>query len=256
MNDSIKACFLIAYRDLRRFWKFKHWLAAQLAMNLADVLIFALVFNNIVNRNFIPDYIKFMSTGILAIATFASAFSIGREVGGEMRREVHYYLLSLPTSRGALAAGRFLGGALRGLIYQLAFIVLNLLIVGVPSPAQSLAIAYTSFLFSLSMSALAIAVVSSTRDFNLQSTFRALIYYTLFFFSNVFYPKEIISLRFPGPLAVIVAHAPISRAAEVYRWGFGYYSSLDHLALPEVTLWTILLLSAATLLYTRNLSKQ
>lgn len=256
MKDSIRACLLIAYRDLRRFWKFKHWLAAQLAMNLADVLIFALVFNNIVNRDYIPDYVKFMSTGVLAIATFASAFSIGREVGGEMRREVHHYLLSLPAPRAALAAGRFIGGALRGLIYQLAFIVLNLLVVGVPGPAQALAITYTSFLFSLSMSALAIAVVSSTRDFNLQSTFRALIYYTLFFFSNVFYPREVISLRFPGPLAAVVAHMPISRAAEVYRWGFGYYQSLDPMALPEVTLWAIILLAVAALLYTRNLSRQ
>jgi ABC-2 type transport system permease protein len=252
--ESARAALLFAYRDLLRFWKFKHWLASQIVMNLADVVIFAFVFNNIVNRQYIPDYVKFMATGVLAASIFASSFSIGREVGAEIRREVSHYLLTLPASRYALIAGRVLGGTLRGLVYQLAFIALNVALVGVPNPSQALAIAYTSLLLSAAISALAIAISTSTRDFNLQATFRALTYYTLFFFSSVFYPKEVLALRFPQPIAEAVVHTPISLAAEVYRWGFGYSSSVSSTALLEITAWAVVLLVAASLLYARNVS--
>jgi len=248
-----RAALLFAYRDLLRFWKFKYWLASQIVMNLADVVIFALLFNNIVNRQYVPDYVKFMATGVLAASIFASSFSIGREVGAEIRREVSHYLLALPAPRYALIAGRVLGGTLRGLVYQLAFIALNVALVGVPGPAQALAIAYTSLLLSAAMSALAIAISTSTRDFNLQATFRALTYYTLFFFSSVFYPKEVLALRFPPSVAEVVAHTPISLAAEVYRWGFGYSSSVSPTSLLEITAWAIALLALASLLYARNL---
>lgn len=252
---ELRAGLLIAYRDLLRFWKFKHWLASQIVMNLADVVIFALVFNNIVSRRYIPDYVKFMSTGVLTAATFASAFSIGREVGAEVRREVIFYLLTLPTSRWTLIAGRILGGTLRGLIYQLAFIALNLIIVGVPDAARAVAVAYTSLVLSASMSALAIAISTSTRDFNLQATFRALTYYTLFFFSNVFYPREVLQARFPGPLAEAVPHSPVSLASDVYRWAFGYSAELNPAAPLEITLWALALLFLAALLYRRNVSR-
>ncbi|MEM0459441.1 MAG: ABC transporter permease [Thermofilaceae archaeon] len=255
MNGELRSSLLIAYRDLVRFWKFKHWLASQIVMNLADVVIFALIFNNIVNREYIPDYIKFMSTGVLSVSVFASSFSIGREVGAEMRREVVYYLLTLPASRWALIAGRIMGGTFRGLIYQLAFIALNIALVGVPNLYQAAIIAYTSVVLSASMSALAIAISTSTRDFNLQATFRALTYYTLFFLSNVFYPREVLRLRFPGPLADAIAHTPVSLASDVYRWAFGYYSSINPLAIFELTLWAILLLVLAALLYRRNISR-
>lgn len=254
VRDQVRGCLLIAYRDLLRFWKFKHWLFSQIIMNLADVVIFALVFNNIVNRQYIPDYVKFMSTGVLAVSVFASSFSIAREVGAEIRREVVQYLLTLPTTRNAVIAGRIIGGTLRGLIYQTAFIALNLAVVGIPSPQKSVVILYTSFMLAAAMSALAIAITTSTRDFNLQATFRALTYYMLFFFSNVFYPREVLALRFPGALATIVAHTPISLAAEVYRWSFGYSECINPTALYELTLWAFTLLVAASLLYRRNIS--
>ncbi|MEM0023557.1 MAG: ABC transporter permease [Thermofilaceae archaeon] len=255
MNGELRSSLLIAYRDLVRFWKFKHWLASQIVMNLADVVIFALIFNNIVNREYIPDYIKFMSTGVLSVSVFASSFSIGREVGAEMRREVVYYLLTLPASRWALIAGRIMGGTFRGLIYQLAFIALNIALVGVPNLYQAAIIVYTSIVLSASMSALAIAISTSTRDFNLQATFRALTYYTLFFLSNVFYPREVLRLRFPGPLADAIVHTPVSLASDVYRWAFGYYGSINPLAPLELTLWAFLLLVLAALLYRRNISR-
>ncbi|WP_204281071.1 hypothetical protein, partial [Morganella morganii] len=57
------------------------WMMSSIALAMGSG------FNNIVNRQYIPDYVKFLATGVLALSTFASAFSIGREVDIEIRRE-------------------------------------------------------------------------------------------------------------------------------------------------------------------------
>ena len=127
-----------------------------------------------------------------------------------------------------------------------------LALVGVPGPAQAAVLAYTSVALSASMSALAITISTSTRDFNMQATFRALTYYTLFLLPSVFYPREV--LRLPGPLANAAAHTPLSLAASAHRWALGYSAALDPSAPLEIALWALALLAAASLLYRRNVS--
>ncbi|UNQ73647.1 ABC transporter permease [Infirmifilum sp. NZ] len=254
---ELRSVALIVYRDLSRFWKYRFWLAGQIGMNLADILIYALVFNNMVNTQLIPDYFKFFTTGVIAIAAFASAFSIGREVGIEIRREYTHYLLGLPFSRTSLVAGRILGGMLRGVVYQSSFIVLAALLVGMPSPYGWLLVLFTSLALSASMSGLAIAISSSTKDFNLQATFRALTYYVFFFFSNVFYPKQVLEMRFPKPVAEAVGYTPVSLAADIYRWAFGYNTAVDVAQrVWLLSLWTGAMLLAAALIYLWNLTRK
>jgi ABC-2 type transport system permease protein len=247
---------VIAGRDLKRFWSYKFWLAGQVVMNIADIVIFGLLFNNMINRSLIPDYIKFVTPGILSLALFISSFSIGREVGVELRREVTDYLLSLPVSRLELVLGRFVGGAFRGLIYQFGFLILAMLLVGQPSPGAWLVIAYTSILLSFAMSGLSIALSTVTRDFNLQATIRSVVYYVLFFFSNIFYPTQVISIRF-GPLASLVAYSPLSIATTLYRWGFGYLREVDVVSnMVLLGLWTIVLILLSAAIYLRNLTRR
>lgn len=257
VTGELRSIALIAYRDLARFWKYKFWLAGQIGMNLADVLIFALVFNNMVDPSIIPDYFKFFATGIVAIAAFASAFSIGREVGIEVRREYTHYLLGLPFSRVSLVAARMLGGTLRGLIYQSSFIVLAVLLAGAPDAYGALLVVFTSVALSYSMSALAIAISSSTKDFNLQATFRALTYYVLFFFSNVFYPRQVLEARFPKPVAEAIGYTPVSLAADIYRWAFRYNTAVDvNTRVALLALWAAATGAVASAIYLRNLTRQ
>jgi ABC-2 type transport system permease protein len=133
---------MVAYRDLQRFWKYKWWLAGLITMNLADLFIFALVFKGIVRRDVVPDYFYFLAPGIASIAAFAAAFTIGREVMMELRRGFHHYLLSLPISRIDLVVGRILGGVVRGVVYQMPFIALLVILTGVlarfPEPLYTL----------------------------------------------------------------------------------------------------------------------
>ncbi|MCY0868412.1 MAG: ABC transporter permease [Desulfurococcus sp.] len=253
MLEDLREMIIIARRDLARFWNYKFWLAGQVAMNLADIVIFGLIFRGIVNPKYIPDYIKFITPGILGLSIFISSFSIGREVGVELRREVTLYLVSLPVKRSVLVAGRMLGGMLRGLIYQAGFLVFAALLMGFPSPLKWLFIAYTSITLSALMASLSISLSTVTRDFNLQATIRSLTYNLLFLVSNVFFPEQVVKARL-GFAAPLVYYSPLSMATSMYRWGFGYYESVDlFFNTIGLLVWTITVLIAAYKLYMRNL---
>jgi len=111
VSSELRSIAIVAYRDIARFWRYKYWLAGHVAMNLADILIFGLIFNGVVNKDLIPDYVRFVTPGILCLSIFISSFSIGREVGVELRREVTQYLLTLPVRRESLIIGRLLRGS-------------------------------------------------------------------------------------------------------------------------------------------------
>lgn len=256
MNE-IKKLWLTALRDLERFANNKYWLAAQIAMNLADIFIFALVLRGFIRRDIVPDYLQYMTPGAVALATFVASFSIGREVGMEVRRELVDYLLVLPMKRSTLVLGRILSGVLRGLVYQLPFIIIAMLIVSPPTLDKLPVLAITSVILTTTMSSLAIAVSTVSRDFNIQATFRAVTYYLLFFFSNVFYSKRALELRFPQPLPNVITLMPISIAADIYRWCFNYYENLDvQQSLAILTLWGVAITTLATTIYLRNLTKR
>jgi ABC-2 type transport system permease protein len=80
-----REAYVVSLRDLRRFWQNVYWLAGQVAMNIADLVIFGLIFRGVVNPQLIPDYIRFITPGVLCLSIFISAFTIGREVGVELR---------------------------------------------------------------------------------------------------------------------------------------------------------------------------
>jgi len=254
-----RGIYMVVKRDLDRFWKYKWWLAGLITMNLTDLFIFALIFNNIVNRAYISDYLLFLAPGIAAIATFASAFSIGREVGVEVRRGYTQYLLSLPLTRTQLSLGRILGGAVRGLIYQVPFIALLIILHWeIPSPAEAGLIAVTSIMLTIAMSSLSITISTAVRSFDLQATMRSFTYFVLFFFSNVFYPDTLIRRYFPQALYIVISNNPVSIATSIYRDIFapGMAPPGDiPVLLVKLAAWSIVLLAAGSIFYLRNLSR-
>ncbi len=255
MNSWLRGAFLVASRDLARFWRNKFWLAGQVAMNVADLVIFAAIFRGVVRSELIPDYIRFITPGVLCLSIFISAFSIGREVGVELRREVTHYLVSLPIQRSALVAGRILGGVLRGLIYQLPFLALAVLIMEPPSLVEWLIVVYASVSLATIMSSISITLSTATRDFNLQAALRSITYFTLFFVSNVFYPEEALKARL-GSAAPIAYYSPVSMATTMYRYCFGYAKSVDLVFnLAGLGAWLAIGVVIAYKLYLRNLIK-
>ncbi|MDT7888788.1 MAG: ABC transporter permease [Desulfurococcales archaeon] len=253
----VRGLYIVVKRDLDRFWKYKWWLAGLITMNLTDLFIFALIFNNIVNRAYIDNYLLFLAPGIAAIATFASAFSIGREVGVEVRRGYTQYLLSLPLTRMQLSIGRILGGAVRGLIYQMPFIALLFILhEKLPTLSEAGILAVTSSMLTISMSSLSIVISTAVRSFDLQATMRSFTYFVLFFFSNVFYPDALISRYFPHALYIVISNNPVSIATSIYRNIFTQNTPAEDsvILLLKLAIWCIVLLIMGSIFYLRNLT--
>jgi ABC-2 type transport system permease protein len=221
--------------DLRVFCKYRFTLAGLISVNLADLLVMAVVFTRMTGF----DYFRFLSPGIVAMGLFAAAFVIGREVNGETRRAYNLYLLSLPLRRSELVLGRMIAGGLRGMLYGTPLLVLAMFILKFPTAAEFALILFAMFLLSMGISGLAISLAVAFRSFERFTTARSLLYLMLVFCSTVFYPIAVLQQILPRSLMVLAQWNPLSRVSDIVR---GYL-----IGAPVITLqsWAELLLFSA-----------
>lgn len=215
----------IIENDFRNFLRYKWWLVGLISMNLADLFIMAIVYNNMLSaaiKDQIQSYFNFFAPGLAVTGLFASAFMIGREVNMERRREVHHYMLSLPMTRTELALGRVLSGGLRGMVYMSPLLLTCFLFVGFPTVPQLLLILAVLLLLAIGISGLSITIAVSTASLEKFITARGLVYYTFYFCSSVFYPLSLIQGlgadgKFPSFLVTIAEVNPLSNASDMIR---------------------------------------
>lgn len=221
----MKAILHVVEHDFRNFFRYKWWLAGLISMNLADLFVMALVYNQMVHPDIakqIISYFSFFAPGVTVIGLFASAFMIGREINMEVRREIHHYMLSLPITRLELAVGRLLAGGLRGMMYMSPLLLTTFLFLGFPAFPQLLVILGALFLLATGISGLSIATAVSTTSLEKFVTARGLVYYVLFFCSSIFYPLSLIQTLgqegiMPQPIVVLAELNPLSSGTDLIR---------------------------------------
>ncbi len=221
----MKAILHMIEYDFRNFFRYKWWLAGLISMNLADLLIMAVIYNQMVSpeiAELTKSYFNFFAPGVTVVGLFASAFMIGREINMEVRRQIHHYMLSLPITRLELAVGRLLAGGLRGMVYMSPLLLTTFLFLGFPSLPQLFVILGALFLLATGISGLSIATAVSTTSFEKFVTARGLIYYLLFFCSSIFYPLSLIQTLgqegvMPQPIVVLAELNPLSSGADLIR---------------------------------------
>ena len=221
----MKGIIRIVEHDFRNFFRYKWWLVGLISMNLADLFIMAIVYNQMLSSAVmeqIKSYFSFFAPGLTVTGLFASAFMIGREVNMERRREIHHYMLSLPMTRLELSVGRVLSGGLRGMVYMSPLLLTCFLFVGFPTVLQLLVILVVLFFLAIGISGLSIAIAVSTSSLEKFITARGLVYYTLFFCSSVFYPLSLIQGlgqygKFPMILVNLAEINPLSNGSDLIR---------------------------------------
>ncbi len=199
--------------DFHVFFKYRFTLAGLISMNLADLLIMAVVFTRMVSF----DYFQFLAPGIVAMGLFVAAFVIGREVNNETRRGYNQYLLSLPLRRSELVLGRIVAGGLRGTLYSTPLLLLAMVILKFPTLAEFTLILFAIYLLSMGISGLAISLAVSLRSFERFTTARSLLYLLLIFCSTVFYPLAVLQQILPGSLILLAQLNPLSRVSDLIR---------------------------------------
>jgi ABC-2 type transport system permease protein len=259
----MKGILYIMEHDLRNFARYKMWLVGLISMNLADLFIMAVVYNNMLNSQVtqqIKSYFDFFAPGLAVTGLFASAFMIGREVNMERRREIHHYMLSLPMTRYELAVGRVISGGVRGLIYMTPLLLTCFLFLGFPSAPQLLMIIATLFLLAMGISGLSISIAVSTSSFEKFVTARGLVYYTLFFCSSVFYPLFLIqqlgqSGQFPAILVTFAEVNPLSSASDMIRSFLLGYPAFSANWILYVAVFAIIFTLSAAFAYIKILAR-
>jgi ABC-2 type transport system permease protein len=259
----MKGILYIMEHDLRNFARYKMWLVGLISMNLADLFIMAVVYNNMLNSQVtqqIKSYFDFFAPGLAVTGLFASAFMIGREVNMERRREIHHYMLSLPMTRYELAVGRVISGGVRGLIYMTPLLLTCFLFLGFPSAPQLLMIIATLFLLAMGISGLSISIAVSTSSFEKFVTARGLVYYTLFFCSSVFYPLFLIqqlgqSGQFPAILVTFAEVNPLSSASDMIRSFLLGYPAFSANWILYVSVFAIIFTLSAAFAYIKILAR-
>ncbi len=216
----------IIERDFRVFFKYRWFLAGLISMNLADLLVVAVVYTRMVSFN----YFKFLAPGIATMGLFAAAFVIGREVNNETRRGFNQYLLSLPVKRSDLIAGRMIAGGVRGLFYATPLLVVAMVILRFPSLGEIGLMLFAMYILGMGISGLAISLAVVLRSFEKFTTARGLLYLLLVFCSTVFYPLSVLQQTLKGPLIIFAQANPLSTVSDLLR---GYL-----MGTPPVTLFS------------------
>jgi len=236
----------IIERDIRRFFKYRWWMAGLISMNLADIFILAIIFNNLVVRF---EYFNFLLPGIVVLALYASAFTIGREVSAEVRRKIHHYYLSLPFSDWDLILGRSISGSIRGLIYSTPLLILAILLSPLPNPYILMYLPPILFILAMGVSSLAIFLATVIRNFDAYISVRGLLYFLLMFNSTVFYPLDVLEIL-PQPIYVIAQYNPVSHGADLMREAL-QYGVLSFDRIVYLTIFSLVFLGISSILYLR-----
>ncbi len=238
--------YYVIERDVKRFFKYRWWMAGLISMNLADIFILAIIFNNLVTRF---EYFSFLLPGIVILALYASAFTIGREVSAEVRRRIHHYYLSLPFKDWELILGRSISGSIRGMIYSTPLLILAIVLSPLPNPTMLIALPPILFILAMGVSSLAIFLATVIKNFDAYISVRGLLYFLLMFNSTVFYPIDVFKLL-PYPLYVIALYNPISHGADLMREILQYgYISMNRII--YLTIFSLVFLILSSILYLR-----
>lgn len=182
---------------LRWFWHLRHE-PVQVIAAIAQPALWLLLFGNLFTqagiqlRGSAPDYISFMTAGVVIMTVFNSAISGGTEVLFDRESGFHDRLLAAPIHRSALLTGRYIyvllvSAAQGAVILAVATAIGVRVATGLPGAATAIALAV---LLGIGVATLSLALAFVLKG---HGTFFALIAFIslpLIFTSNALAPLD------------------------------------------------------------------
>ena len=199
--------------DLSYFFRTKWLVATLVTLNLSDMLVAGVIYNNMMPFN----YFVFFAPGVVVSAMFAAALDVGRRVYLGLTEGVTQYYLSLPISLDALTWAHLLSAGFGGLIY--GGIILAFAVAAVPRLASLALLLFLPLMFVLSMGLSGITAVLNlfSRGGDRYWVFAEGIQTALLGLSTVFYPVQTMRAVLPSPVVSVVLANPLSQAADALR---------------------------------------
>ncbi len=237
-------------RDLRNFFKYKYWIVILLITNLADLLIMAASFSNLVTVGTL-DYLFFFAPGITVLSLFGASFIMGIEVSQERHSMRIHYLLSLPIDRFQFMLARAFAGAVRSMIFSIPLLTIAIVMMGVPSILSIFLIIGALFVLAMGLTSLSIILATAFQSTRRYQLARGFVSMWLMFGSTVFYPRDVMA-NIPG-MSIIADVNPLSYGANILRGLLdpAYAGTIRELDIVGLVVFSILMVYLGLYFYNR-----
>ncbi len=231
--------------DLSYFFRTKWLIATLITLNISDMLVAGLTYNNMMSIN----YFVFFAPGVVVAGMFAAALDVGRRVYLGLTEGVTQDHLSLPMSFEGLSWAHLISAGLGGTIY--GSILLGVAVLFVPKLASPLTLALIPFMFIVSMGLGGITAVLNlfTKGGDRYWVFADGVQVVLLGLSTVFYPLQVIKSYLPSYLVTVATYNPLSQVADALRDVISSPSSLTILTYGEIVATSLVLLLVGFVCY-------
>jgi ABC-2 type transport system permease protein len=198
--NTLRAVYIIWYRDLLRFRRDRARLVASLAQPLLYLLIFGTGLSSALSGASGAfggagaagelSYVQFIFPGIIGMAVLFSAIFGAMSIVWDREFGFLKEVLVAPIDRSAVAIGKALGGATQAMIQGLVLLILAPLIGIDLSLGMILALVPLTFVLAFALSSLGVAIASrmkSMQGFQMVMTFLMM---PMFFLSGALFPLQ------------------------------------------------------------------
>jgi ABC-type polysaccharide/polyol phosphate export permease len=209
-------CILrLARNDFSYFFRTKWLMAVLLSLNLSDMLVVGMVFNNMIGG---LDYFRFFVPAVIIMGMFAAALDTGRRIWLALREGVVQYYLSLPISLRGIVIAYLLAGGLAAMVYSTSLLLIAFVVLPVQAIWNTFILLPFLFILAMGLAGIAatLAALASTHG-EYFFAYQQIIQLSFLTFSTLYYPASYFKDYFPEFLTNLMAGNPLSLAAQAMR---------------------------------------
>lgn len=226
LGPTLRAIYIIWYRDMLRFWRDRARLVASLAQPLLYLVIFGTGLSSALRGagggfgggaaaagagGF--SYTQFIYPGIIGMAVLFSAIFGAMSIVWDREFGFLKEVLVAPIDRSAVAVGKALGGATQAMTQGLVLLVLAPLVGIRLTVVAVLTLIPLTFMLAFSLSSLGVAIASRMRSMQGFQMIMTFLMMPMFFLSGALFPLQ----GLPGWMNVLTRLDPAAYGMDPLR---------------------------------------
>jgi len=190
---SLRAIYIIWYRDILRYWRDRWRLVASLAQPLLFLVVFGSGLSSALGRGGLfgsrsgLTYVQFMYPGIIGMSILFTAIFGAMSIVWDREFGFLKEVLVAPIDRWAVAIGKALGGTTQAMIQGLILLVLAPFVGVKLSALTVLAIVPLAAVLAFGLSAFGVMLASMLQGFQVVMNFLMM---PMFFLSGALFPLQ------------------------------------------------------------------
>ena len=191
---TLRAIYIVWYRDLLRFWRDRARIVASLAQPLLFLVVFGTGLSSSLGGAFggsgagSLSYIQFMYPGIIGMAVLFSAVFGAMSIVWDREFGFLKEMLVAPIDRSAIAVGKALGGATQAMIQGLILLVLAPFVGVTLTVGSVLLLVPFVFVLAFALSSLGVALAARMRSMQGFQIVMNFLLMPIFFLSGALFP--------------------------------------------------------------------